>query len=90
MKLIIKHKNFSDYSIVPFEYESKEKFLEFIDSYFKDKQWRYLGHSGFDHWEEIEIFKGIFMDKIDIKVLKNNIYTIEEWFDMNKKKLVIS
>ena len=63
-------------TIVPFEYESKEKFC--FDVY---EMWKSKSN---DSW--IYIF-GIDIGREETYTLENNVFTLEEWFELNKKTL---
>lgn len=65
-------------SFIPFEYEGKEEFL--FDTFEK-----YKNHD----WEDsrAELFNDIFIDEHDFESLENYIYTLDEWFELEKIKI---
>ena len=73
--------------IIPFEYESKEKFVFDILDKFKNKEWKEYGEGSYKSYEQVEVFLGVGMNKFDIESIEHNIFTLDEWFDKNKSKI---
>jgi hypothetical protein len=81
MKLIFQHtwgvEGWSGTSIIPFEYESKEKFLfdlfeKFNADYWKDNPWN------------CQIFY-VYVSKSEFNSIEQSIYTLDEWFEQSKE-----
>jgi hypothetical protein len=88
MKLILCHTigdgyTYSSDVVIPFEYESKEKFVFDVLEYFKDKDWKEHKTIGETFFEQVE-FMGYSFDKYDIQGIEYNVFTLEEWFEKNK------
>ena len=73
---------------MPFEYESKEKFVFDVLEKFKDKEWITYSIGPHSKDEEVELF-GITMTKWDIESIEHRVYTLEEWFERKKEKIEI-
>lgn len=90
MKLIYVH-NYSSFDcsgehVIPFEYESKEKFVFDVLEKFKGKKWKEYG-AGF--YEEVELFLpeskcDILVNEYDVEIIEHNVYTLEEWFEKHQ------
>jgi hypothetical protein len=82
MKLIYEHywggEGCSGLSIVPFEYESKEKFIFDMLEKYNESFW--VGKHRFHQTEVL----GCYLGKSDILGIKHNIFTLDEWFEQNK------
>jgi hypothetical protein len=93
MKLVLVHnwcnEPESGVYVIPFEYESKEKFVFDILEKFKDKVWEEYGEKGWKSYEEVEIFGGVRMCKYDIDSIEHSVHSIEEWFDKHKEGLKV-
>lgn len=87
MKLILVHfwggEPCGGTSIIPFEYESKEKFVFDVLEKYKNKEWMVGTHGIF---EEVEIFPNAYLNKWDIEEIEHNVYELNEWFDKQKTK----
>jgi len=72
---------------IPFEYESKDKFVFDILEKYKDHKWIYYNgsRSEFDS-DAVKIISEVFYTKGDFEYLENNVLTLEEWFNQNKIK----
>lgn len=76
-------------SYVPFEYESKDKFVFDVLEKFKKHKWEFYGNgrSDFDT-DRVVIFSGYFdvsLTKYELENIENNVLTLEEWFEQNKQ-----
>ncbi len=93
MKLVLEHHWSVPYEAsgtitMPFEYESKEKFVFDVLEKFKDKEWITYSIGPHHMDEEVELF-GITMTKWDIEAIEHHVYTLEEWFERKKEKIEI-
>ena len=93
MKLILESQCTDGYTYsctdyIPFEYESKEKFVFDILEKYKDKEWITYGDNYYSYPESVELIPGVYMTKFDIEQIEHYVYTIEEWFD--KCKIIIN
>jgi hypothetical protein len=79
-------------SYIPFEYESKEKFLFDVFEKFKDFDFNLNKDKGsFAYPNTAKLFPSndIFIDKCDFDSLEYNICTLDEWFERMKIKTVM-
>jgi len=66
-------------SHIPFLYKSKEDFVFDILERFKDIHW-------ISKWHEEEIKElGIFIGQYDLENIEHSVYTLEEWFEKEKR-----
>ncbi len=79
----------SGITTIPFEYESKEKFVYDVLEKYKDKKWEEYGNSPFEYLEEVQLFEDVYMNKYDIHGIEHNVHTLEEWFKLNEIKIEI-
>lgn len=94
MKLVLNYRwgdeGCSGTSDVPFEYESKEKFVFDILEKYKDKEWKEwkMGRNTIYH-ETIVLIEGVEMNKFDIESIEHSVYDLEEWFELKKEKIEV-
>jgi hypothetical protein len=79
VKLIYRYSwNIEDYTcteVYPFEYKGKDEFVYDINKRFDKK-----------HFKQDDLAKifGQWLNEKEIREIKNNIFTLEEWFDKEK------
>lgn len=88
MKLILIYQETDGYTYscdipIPFEYESKEKFVfdlleKFNQEFWDTQEWR-------DEYKTCVIF-GCTFSKFDFDIIEHNILTIDEWFEQYKER----
>lgn len=88
MKLILLYQSTDGYTYscdlaIPFEYESKEKFVfdlfeKFNQEYWDAQEWA-------EQYKTCEIFDCTF-NKYDFEQIEHKILTIDEWFEQYKQK----
>lgn len=66
---------------LPFNYESKEKFVFDILEKYKDYDW-IVRNDG--QTNEVDVLGYVSMTRGEIEVLESNIYTLDEWFEKEK------
>jgi hypothetical protein len=70
---------------IPFQYESKEKFIADVREFVKDHKWKY---TTVDHHPyrtvPVEILDDVYLNEGDVRDLEKYVSTIEEWFNANK------
>lgn len=64
---------------VPFQYESKEKFISDVTEKYKKEFPENL-----NPFDQIEIFYDIYLTKFDVETLDLNVYTFEELYIKHK------
>lgn len=72
--------------IFPFLYKSKDAFIFDILERYKNRKWEYytVNKSKYET-DKVEIFDDIWLSEGDILEIERNLYTLEEWFDLNTK-----
>lgn len=88
MKLILKYCITDNYTYscdidIPFEYESKEKFVFDLLEKFNQQYWD--EQAMLEEYKTCEIFDYKFY-KFDFDQLEHYVYTLEEWFEKYKIK----
>jgi hypothetical protein len=87
MKLVYVHfwgsESCSGVSHIPFEYDSKEKFVFDVLEKFDSNYWRNP-----NNWSA-KILDDVYLDKDDLDVFEYDIYTLEEWFEKRKEEVKI-
>jgi hypothetical protein len=73
-------------SYLPFEYESREKFIYDVLEKYKDKEWEDYGDKTYSYPEQVEIFEDVYMTKYDIDGIEHIVHTLEDWFKLNENK----
>lgn len=74
---------------VPFEYESKDKFVFDVLEKYKKHKWEYYGNGRSEHdTSTVLIFCGyhdVRLTKYELEHIEDNVFTLEEWFKDNKQ-----
>ena len=89
-KLILRYEFGDDHyggtDVFPFLYESKDKFIFDVLERYKVYNWIYynVNKSKYET-NEVEIFDNIWLSEGEIDDIEKNIYTLDEWFDINTK-----
>ena len=87
MKLVYVHfwggEPCSGTSHIPFEYESKEKFIFDVLEKFNRSYW-----DNPDNWNA-EILDDVYINKDDLPNLEYDVYTLQEWFEKRKEEVKI-
>ena len=74
---------------VPFEYESKDKFVFDILEKYKNHKWDYYGNARSDYETSmVIIFDGVYYSKGELDTIENDVLTLDEWFNRNKEEII--
>jgi len=73
---------------IPFEYESKEKFVFDALEKFKGHDWQRYGKSDYET-STVKIFENVDVTKGDLENIEHNVLTVEEWFKRRNEKPLI-
>jgi hypothetical protein len=90
MKLIYEYSygdgyTYSGIDAIPFEYESKEKFVFDALEKYKDHPWKHYREGTFEHsTSKVEIFPEVEISKFELESIEHSVYTLEEWFEKGK------
>ena len=88
MKLVLIYQKTDGYTYcctipIPFEYESKEKFVFDLLEKFNQEFWD--AQEWMEEYKSCEIF-GCTFSKFDFDTIEHNILTIDEWFEQYKER----
>ena len=73
---------------IPFEYESKDKFVFDILEKYKNHPWEYYGNGKSDfETSTVYLFDCAYLTKYDIENIEKNVSTLDEWFKRNKREI---
>jgi hypothetical protein len=73
---------------LPFEYESKDKFVFDILEKYKNHPWEFYGDGRSDfETSSVELFDNVYLTKYDIENIEHSVSTLDEWFGRQKSKL---
>ncbi len=79
-------------SYIAFEYESKDKFVYDILEKFKNIKWIvYNEGTSWESHNKVLVFEenDVYLDKYELDSIEHSIYTLDEWFEHEKIKIVI-
>ena len=93
MKLVLTYSwgdiSCSGTSYIPFEYESKEKFVFDVLEKYKDYAWKVYEIFNEKYYEEVEIFPNVYLNKFDIDSIEHHVCLLDDWFNENKIEIII-
>lgn len=104
MKLVYRHiwgnETSSGEFVIPFEYESKEKFVFDLLERYKNHEWVFYPQRDYskdrkrptEYFDDnftssVEIFDYVELNKAELEEIEAYVYTLDEWFETQKKEL---
>ena len=79
---------YSGNDYIPFEYESKDKFVFDVLEKYINKEWTYYSVNNDFNTDTVEIIEGVSITKGELERIEHYIYTLEEWFLKNKVEII--